>query len=103
MHLIVAICAEEIAGHQSPRYGVNLPAWNLRQCFPAEDGKYLVFASFCSYSKSTKTNTGMQQHEYACVSVLEKYSGPRKAGHIVYIMYIMDFLHILMGWFLTSA
>jgi hypothetical protein len=42
----MAICAEGIAGHQSPGHGVYSPAWNLRRCFSAEDGKHLVFQAF---------------------------------------------------------
>ena len=36
----------------------------------------------------TKTDTGMQYHECAYVSVLEEYKGPRKSGHIVHILHI---------------
>ncbi len=46
---------------------------------------------------STRTDTGMQQHECVYVSVLEGYNGPRKAGHIMHIMHIMHTKHILMG------
>ena len=34
---------------------------------------------------NTMTDTGMQQHECAFVSVLEEYKGPRKSGHILHI------------------
>ena len=50
---------------------------------------------------STMTDTGMQQHECAYVSVLEEYNGQRKAGHIMHILHIMHVMHIthiLMGF-----
>jgi hypothetical protein len=47
---------------------------------------------FLLFKISKMTDTGMQQHECAYVSVLEEYNGPRKAGHIVHIMYIMHIL-----------
>jgi hypothetical protein len=50
---------------------------------------------------STKTNTGMQQHDFAYVSVLEEYNWPRKPGHIMkilHIMHIMHILHLLIGF-----
>ncbi len=37
----------------------------------------------------TKTDTGMQYHKCAYVSVLEEYKGPRKQGHILHILYIL--------------
>jgi hypothetical protein len=43
----------------------------------------------------TKTNTGIQQHECAFVSLLEEYQGPRKAGHILHIMHIMRIMHFM--------
>ena len=43
----------------------------------------------------TRTDTGMQYRECAYVSVLEEYTGPRKPGHILRIMYIMHILHIM--------
>jgi hypothetical protein len=41
----------------------------------------------------TKTDTGMQYHECAYLSVLEEYKGPRKPGYILHILHI---LHILI-------
>ncbi len=38
---------------------------------------------------NTMTDTGMQQHECAFVSVLEEYKGPRKSGHILHILHIL--------------
>jgi hypothetical protein len=32
----------------------------------------------------TKTDTGIQQHDCAFISVFEEYQGPRKAGHIMH-------------------
>ncbi len=43
----------------------------------------------------TKTDTGMQQHECAFVSVLEEYQGPRKAGHVLHILHILHIMHIM--------
>ena len=40
----------------------------------------------------TKTDTGMQYHECAYVSVLEEYKGPRKSGHIMHILHIVHIL-----------
>jgi hypothetical protein len=40
----------------------------------------------------TKTDTGMEYHECAYVSVLEEYKGPRKQGHILHIMHILYIL-----------
>ena len=38
----------------------------------------------------TRTDTGMQYHECAYVSVLEEYTGPRKPGHIIQNMQKYD-------------
>jgi hypothetical protein len=37
----------------------------------------------------TQTDTGMQYHKCAYVSVLEEYKGPRKPGHILHILHIL--------------
>jgi hypothetical protein len=40
----------------------------------------------------TKTDTGMQFHECTYVSVLEEYKGPRKQGHILHILQVLQIL-----------
>ena len=48
----------------------------------------------------TMTDTGMQYHDCAYVSVLEEYNGHRKSGHILHILHI---IHILIYYMSTSA
>ena len=48
---------------------------------------------------STMTDTGMQEHKCASVSVLEEYKGPQKSGRILHIMHILHILHDLVFLF----
>ena len=48
----------------------------------------------------TMTDTGMQYHDSAYVSVLEEYNGHWKSGHILNILHI---IHILIHYLSTSA
>jgi hypothetical protein len=58
-----------------------------------------IWFKFCKllllFKIHTKTDTGMQQHECAFVSVLEEYHGPRKAGHILHILHILHIMHVM--------
>jgi hypothetical protein len=44
------------------------------------------------FKTHTKTDTCMQYHECAYVSVLEEYKGPRNQGHILHILHILYIL-----------
>jgi hypothetical protein len=72
-------------------HGISVGAFQLRM------GNIWFCKLLRLFKISTKTDTGMQQHECAYVAVLEEYNRPRKAGHIGHIIYIMYILHILMG------
>ncbi len=56
----------------------------------------------------TKTDTGIQQHDCAFISVFEEYQGPRKAGHIMHhdnmhnAYYAYHVLPYNMIWFIST-
>jgi hypothetical protein len=86
-HITQDLCTKEVAEDQSSRYSVlSYPGWRLL----AEDGQHLVL-----FKIHTKIDTGIQAHECAFFSVLEKYKGPNKAGHLSRILHILHSLHIL--------
>ena len=91
--LILAVCAEETAADQSPGHGVYPPARISDGAFQLRMDNIWFCKLLLLFRIHTRTDTGLQFHNCAYVSVLEEYNNHRKPGHIMHILHI---LHILI-------
>ncbi len=93
----MAVCTKKVAQNNSQNMvfirppGISAGAFQLRM-----DNIWFKFCKLLLLFKiHTKTDTGMQEHECAFVSVLEEYQDPRKEGRILHVLHILHIMHVM--------